>query len=85
MSLAIRETIASRSKTAAEMGSKEKLFTAISILQAHILAQDSALNAEVLFGINHLNSNGLEMAERLLQDLVIDLDDLSVHDQRVVA
>lgn len=63
-----------RSTAVGDMSPQNKLFAAISILQAYILAEDSLIYPDKVFGINHMPSPSLEMVERLLQDLIPALD-----------
>ena len=57
------------------MSPNEKLFTAISIVQAYILAEDSNCIPNKMFGNNHFKQPSLEMVERLLMDIVPDIED----------
>lgn len=56
------------------MNSHDKLCAAMAIMQAHILASDTTLNAEALFGLSHFETAGLELAERLLDDCLPDIE-----------
>ncbi|EGJ21658.1 hypothetical protein RSWS8N_06230 [Cereibacter sphaeroides WS8N] len=53
-----------------------KLCGAISIVQAHILASDTVLDPEKVFGTHHLPIDALELAARELADLLGDLAEL---------
>ena len=48
----------------------ENLCAAISIIQAHILAEDSTVNAESMFGVNYLRGAGLEVAVAMLVPVI---------------
>lgn len=54
----------------------DNLCTAIGILQAEILAGDTACNPEVMFGTGHFKSVGLELVVALLEALVADVEPL---------
>ena len=54
----------------AEASPYDQLCIAISILQAHYLAQDSALVPEKIFGRSYMNDCALENAIQLLVELL---------------
>lgn len=56
------------------MTSCEKLCVAIGIVQQNILAQDSPLIPEKLFGPDYMRTNALEMAVRLMCECIEDLE-----------
>ena len=59
-----------------ELTIDDKLCIAISILQAKILANDTALKPDSMFGITfNMPTPALEMAERLLVEVLHDLPD----------
>lgn len=47
----------------------DKICAAIAILQDHILARDSMLDAEAMFPHGRFNTASLELAERLLSEV----------------
>lgn len=55
------------------MTSHDKVCAVISILQDRILAEDSAMDAQALFGQFRMPTAGLELAERLLTEVLDDL------------
>lgn len=57
------------------MTSMDKLCIAISIVQQNILAQDSALIPDRLFGPDYMRTGALEMAVRLMCECLGDLED----------
>jgi len=59
----------------------DKVCTAISILQAHILAADSALIPEKIWGHQYMRALGLEQAVKLLIEVLDDVPD----DERVTS
>lgn len=65
-----------RSTSPKDMSLDQKLFAAISIVQAYILAEDTACIPDQMFGVNYLKQPSLEMAERLLMDIVPDVQNL---------
>lgn len=67
-------TVQSQTEFAKDFTSQQKLFAAVSIIQSHILAEDTALNADRLFGNYHMPMPALEVAERLLIDIAPDLE-----------
>ncbi|AJE47174.1 hypothetical protein [Celeribacter indicus] len=50
---------------------------ALSIIQSHILASDSALDPHMMWGGNHIKDDGLEAAVALLAPVIDVLEDLS--------
>ena len=52
------------------MSPHDKLCVAISIIQTHILASDSALIPEKMFGAWHFETSGLEFANRLMVEVL---------------
>lgn len=48
------------------MTAEDKLLSAISILQMHVLASETALNPEKMFGTYHMPHAGLEGVVHLL-------------------
>lgn len=57
------------------MTDHEKLCTAISIVQQHILALDSNLDAEFLFKTRNMPTPALELAVNLMADTLDRLED----------
>lgn len=64
-----------RSTPPEEMSPIDKIFAAISIVQAYILAEESDCLPDKMFGNNHFKQPSLEMVERLLMDIVPDIED----------
>jgi hypothetical protein len=59
----------------------ENIFTALAIIQSHILASDSALNKEALFGPNDYTGQAdLELAVSLLVAAVEEVERLEWSD-----
>ena len=56
------------------LSSHEKLSTAIAIVQADILARDTALIVESVFGTQRISDDHLLMAERLMAECLEDLE-----------
>ncbi|KAA8616257.1 hypothetical protein [Salipiger aestuarii] len=56
----------------------DKLIAAMSIIQSEILARDSKLVADKMFPRRHFETEGLEMAERLLSEVLDVADALDV-------
>ncbi|MAC77565.1 MAG: hypothetical protein CML66_05830 [Rhodobacteraceae bacterium] len=52
----------------------EKLCAAMSIIQAEILARDSLYIPEKMFQNRFFRTSGLELAEKLLAELLPELD-----------
>lgn len=52
----------------------ENICAAVSILQAHILAEDSTMNAESMFGDNYFKGAGLEVAVAMLVPVIEQLE-----------
>lgn len=50
------------------MTAHDKLCAAISIVQHHILAEDSAINAKAFFGHEFMRTAALELAVDLMRD-----------------
>ena len=57
-----------------KLSSHDKLCAAISILQADIMARDTALDEDVVFGRHRIADDHLMMAERLLCECLGDLE-----------
>lgn len=57
------------------MSDYDKLCTAVSILQMHILAMDTVLDPGKMFGVNHMKTPALEMALQLMTDALDGADD----------
>lgn len=57
------------------MSDHDKLMTAISIVQAHILSLDSNLDGEFMFGKMHMRTTALELAANLMAEVIGRLDD----------
>lgn len=53
-----------------------RLFAAISILQNYIAGEDTVLVREKIFGGGNMPMPSLELCERLLSSLVVDLEKL---------
>lgn len=53
-----------------QLSDHDKLCAAISIVQAHILALHSTLDAEKMFGHLHMAPPALELAERMMCDVL---------------
>ncbi len=60
----------------ARESASDKVFKVMSILQHYILASDSNLNADVIFGGRLIKRDILEVCERLLDDLLSDVEKL---------
>lgn len=52
------------------MTDHDKLCAAIGIVQLHILASDSVLIPEKMFGLNYMPNAALELAEKLLVEVL---------------
>ena len=52
----------------------ENICAAVSIIQAHILAEDSTVNAESMFGVNYFKGAGLEVAVAMLVPVIERLE-----------
>lgn len=48
----------------------ENICAAVSIIQAHILADDSTVNAESMFGVHYFKGAGLEVAVAMLVPVI---------------
>lgn len=57
-----------------EMTSLDRLCAAIAIIQDHILASDTSCNVDKMFGRYRFETAQLEMAARLLVDVIPDLE-----------
>ncbi|MFV0293230.1 MAG: hypothetical protein ACK5II_08445 [Paracoccus sp. (in: a-proteobacteria)] len=58
-----------------------KTCTAISILQQHILAKDSALLPEKMFGDHYMPSLAIEQAVALLIDVLPDIENVKAAEE----
>lgn len=54
----------------------ENLCTAIGLIQTQILAADSDINTEVMFGSYHFRRAGLEAAVAMLVAMIEEVEDL---------
>lgn len=52
----------------------DKICTAMSILQMHILASDTALSAKAIFGTQHMPTSALEAAHELLSEVLEEIE-----------
>lgn len=59
----------------AHMADIDKLCAAMSILQQQILAMDSILDPDTMFGSQHMPSVSLELALRLMSELLPAFED----------
>lgn len=53
----------------------DRLMSAIAILQAYYLAQDTNLSAEYVFGSMHMKTEGIEHVIRILIEVLEFVDD----------
>lgn len=60
------------------MTPQEKLIAAMSIIQHSILAEDSKCNPGKMFTQRHFPTAGLELAEKLLADVLPLMDELEI-------
>ena len=58
------------------MTPQEKLIAAMSIIQHSILAEDSACIPDKMFPRRYFQTSGLELAEKLLADVLPVMDEL---------
>lgn len=63
-------------RSASKQPTHDKLMAAIGILQCHHLATETTLDADVLYGIHEMSSEGLEHAIHLLVDVLGEVEKL---------
>lgn len=63
----------------------DKLIAAMSIIQADILARDSACIPDKMFPTRYFETSALELAERMLADILPEIEQLDVADKGAVS